>query len=384
MKKIKKIIITCLALVMVFTFTSCNETTKDNTKEVQEITSYMGVNVTYTSTTLENGSIEDTVDEIYDSVVTIEAYISGELYGTGSGVIFGQSDTQSFIVTCHHVIESCTEFEVVLTDETVLTAQLVGGDSESDIAVLAVNAKNLCYATWFEDSDILRKGSTVICIGNPLGTLPGSVSTGIVSFNNREVMSEDYYTRSLIQTDVAINSGNSGGGLFNAAGALIGIVNSKYSKTGVEGLGFAVPSNQAKSIVADILETAIYEAGPNTWQQGYVEGRWNIGFTLGYGGYGFVRSSIGVASAATNETSSDYGLLKANDLITMIQLKFKDENKYTQTLSNISASTCTLADVYTFIFTSNMEIGDIISFTISREGKSLTVDVPLVQYKYSI
>ena len=90
----------------------------------------------------------------------------------------------------------------------------------------------------------MRLGASVICIGNPLGTLPGSVSTGVISYPNREVQVDDYHTMELIQTDVAINSGNSGGGLFNAAGALIGIVNAKYSSSGIEGLGFAIPANQ--------------------------------------------------------------------------------------------------------------------------------------------
>lgn len=401
MKKYNKILFIFLSLFLILGFFSCKteepitdktqgvEPTVGETKtpEVNIPTSsdaeYIKLDVTYTNTVLENGSIEDTVDDIYDSVVAINSYVNGQHTGSGSGVLFGYTDNMSFIVTCHHVIEGCNEFEVVLSDGTTLKANLVGGDELSDIAVLSVDKTNLTYVSWFNDTDTLRLGSAVICIGNPLGTLPGSVSTGVVSYLNREIQVDSYNSMKLIQTDVAINSGNSGGGLFNAAGALIGIVNAKYSSAGIEGLGFAIPANQARTIVDSILNTAVLNKD-NTWTTGYVLGRWDIGFELGYGGNMFYRTTIGILNQATNTTSSDYGLLFKNDLLNSIEIKYADTSKEAKILSNISAQTMTTDTVYNFIYTAGLSVGDSLIFTITRNDIQQTVEVKLTQYRYYI
>ena len=406
MKKLNNLLIMLFGLFLVVSLASCGtkevtptitnpviEPTEELTNpevnvsptpiEEQEFTT-VKLDVTYTSTTLQTGSIEDTVEAIYDSVVAINSKVNGQVAGSGSGVLFGYTENLSFIVTCHHVIEGCNGFEVILSDGTSLEAKLVGGDEKSDIAVLSVEEINLTYVSWFNDTDTLRLGSTVICIGNPLGTLPGSVSTGVVSYNNREIAVDSYNTMSLIQTDVAINSGNSGGGLFNSAGALIGVVNAKYSSSGIEGLGFAIPANQARIIVDSILETASYDSANKVWTTGYVEGRWDIGFELGYGGYGFFRTSIGILSQATNTTSSDYGLLLNNDLLNSIEIKYDDQTKETKSLTNISAQTMTTDTIYNFVYSSNLSIGDILVFNITRNDVEMTVEVKLVQYRYYI
>ena len=354
----------------------------DNGKE--ENNEYVKLDVTYTNTTLETGTIEDTVERIYDSVVAINAKINGQVAGSGSGVLFGYTDSLSFVVTCYHVIEGCNGFEIILSDGTSLEAKLVGGDDKSDIAVLSVEKVGLTYVSWFNDTDTLRLGSTVICIGNPLGTLPGSVSTGVVSYLNREIQVDSFNSMKLIQTDVAINSGNSGGGLFNAAGALIGVVNAKYSSSGIEGLGFAIPANQARVIVDNILGTASYDKQTSSWTTGYVLGRWNIGFELGYGGLGFFRTSIGILKQSTNTTSSDYGLLLNNDLLNSIEVKYKDTTKEGKSLSNISAQTMSTDTIWNFIYSSDLNIGDKLIFTITRNDVEQTVEVELVQYRYYI
>ena len=368
--------------------TNNNPPVEEEPKEVitqpKEESEYLSVNVNYTSTVLETGSVEDTVDKIYSSVVAIDAYMNNQHYGSGSGVLFGFDEKFSYIVTCHHVIEDCQRFKVILSNGDTLEAKLVGGDSESDIALLSIERLGLTYATWYEDTEKLRLGSSVICIGNPLGTLPGSVSTGVVSYNNRLIQVDDYHTMKLIQTDVAINSGNSGGALFNSAGALIGIVNAKYSSTGIEGLGFAIPANQARKIIDSILKTARYNTLENSWQTGYVEGRWEIGFTLGYGGYGFVRTVIGVASAATNPTESDYNKLFVNDIINSITIAYKDSTKEIKSLTNITAQTTTIADIFKFIYSADLSIGDIITFDITRGNENMSIEVPIIQYQYSI
>ncbi|MBD5390573.1 trypsin-like serine protease [bacterium] len=354
------------------------------TDETKNTVEYLGVTVTYTSTELQTGNVEDTVDQIYDSVVAIDAYMNNQHYGSGSGVLFGYDEKFSYIATCHHVIDSCQSFKIILSNDEILEAKLVGGDSTSDIAVLSVEKTNLTYASWFEDTEKLRLGSSVICIGNPLGTLPGSVSTGVISYNNRQIQVDDYHTMNLIQTDVAINSGNSGGGLFNSAGALIGIVNAKYSSSGIEGLGFAIPANQARSMIDSILKTAKYNTETNQWETGYVEGRWGIGFSLGYGGYGFVRTIIGIASTATNPTESDYGKLQANDKLNAVTITYKDSTKEVKSLTNITAQTTTIEDVFQFIYSSELSLGDVITFDITRGNENLSIEVPLIQYRYSI
>ncbi|MDE6047942.1 MAG: trypsin-like peptidase domain-containing protein [Anaeroplasmataceae bacterium] len=347
-------------------------------------TEYLNLNVTYTSTQLDTGSVEDTVEQIYDSVVAIDAYMNNQHYGSGSGVLFGFDEKFSYIATCHHVIEGCQGFKIILSNEETLEAKLVGGDAESDIAVLSVKKTGLTYASWFEDTEKLRLGSSVICIGNPLGTLPGSVSTGVVSYNNRIVQVDSYHSMKLIQTDVAINSGNSGGGLFNSAGALIGIVNAKYSSSGIEGLGFAIPANQARTIIDSILKTARYNVQEEAWETGYVEGRWELGFTLGYGSNLFYRTSIGIASIATNPTHSDYNKLQVNDKLNAITITYKDDAKEVLSLTNITAQTTTLEGIYQFIYSAGLSIGDVITFDITRGNENMKIEISLIQYVYNI
>ncbi len=378
-----KIIFIPLIVLSLFLMVSCKNSQPSQEVNPAEVNNHMGVEVTYTNTTLKNGTVEETVATIYDSVVAIDAYVNNQLYGSGSGVLFAKSEDQSFIVTCHHVIADCTQFKVTLSDSTSLDAYLVGGDELSDIAVLAVQKTDLCYVSWFEDTDQLKLGSSVICIGNPLGTLPGSVSTGVVSYINREIAVDEYHKMNLIQTDVAINSGNSGGGLFNGAGALIGIVNAKYSSSGIEGLGFAIPANQARKIVDSILKTAVYESDTKLWQTGYVEGRWALGMTLGYGGNYFRPTVIGVAGISTNATESDYGKLQVNDIINSITLDFKDSSKEDLVLKDITANT-TIEGIFRFLYHEEVSLGDQFIFNITRNNQTMDVEIPLIQYRYSI
>lgn len=180
---------------------------------------------------------------------------------TGSGVVVSEN---GYIVTNYHVIENAVNVKVVLNNGVEHEAKVVGYDAESDLAVLKIEAKDLTFVT-FGDSSSVMVGERAVAIGNPLGTeLMGTVTQGIISAVNRTVTVDDK-TMTLLQTDAAINSGNSGGALLNAYGELIGINTIKMSATGVEGLGFAIPSNQVKQIVDDVM------------QYGYVRGRLVIG-----------------------------------------------------------------------------------------------------------
>ncbi|WP_425542207.1 S1C family serine protease [Salinibacillus aidingensis] len=180
------------------------------------------------------------------------------LSGTGSGVIYNVTNDAAYIVTNNHVIEGASEIEVSLYNGDVVTAKLVGTDSLTDIAVLKIAGNYDINPLEFGDSDALRTGQEVIAIGNPLGLeLSRTVTQGIVSAVDRTITvstSVGDWNLEVIQTDAAINPGNSGGALINSSGKLIGINSLKISDSGVEGLGFAIPSNEVVTIIDEIME----------------------------------------------------------------------------------------------------------------------------------
>lgn len=219
----------------------------------------------------------DLVANVKDSIVYIEVYVSCRsqevLYGAGSGVIIS---SDGYLITNAHVAEndkypvSRLSVSVNTTDpesgssiSTQYDAKLVGSDSDTDIAVLKIDATDLCAAK-LGDSDKLNLGDDVVVIGNPLG-LETSVSKGVVSGLNRQVYDDN--SISAIQTDTAINRGNSGGGLFNMYGEVVGIVNMKLINNNAENLGFAITINDAKSVISDLITN------------GYVTGRPILGIT---------------------------------------------------------------------------------------------------------
>jgi len=177
--------------------------------------------------------------------------------GAGSGVIVNE---KGYIVTNYHVIEGANKVEVTLHNGDSYSAQIIGGDDQNDIAVIKINASDLTVAE-FGDSSKLAVGDLAVAIGNPLGQLGGTATSGIVSALDRRLTIDDR-TLSLIQIDAAINGGNSGGGLFNGAGQLIGIVDAKSSGVGIEGLAFAIPVNSVKDIINDLIENGKVSAKP--------------------------------------------------------------------------------------------------------------------------
>ena len=169
--------------------------------------------------------------------------------GAGSGVIISQD---GYILTCAHVVDGATSVKVQLQNGETYDATIVGSDSTSDIAVLKIEAAGLTPAV-IGDSDALAVGETVVAVGNPLGTLSNTVTDGIISALNREVTVEDN-DMTLLQTNASISPGNSGGGLFNANGELIGVVNAKSSYSEAEGIGFAIPIDSAMEIAQQLIE----------------------------------------------------------------------------------------------------------------------------------
>jgi serine protease Do len=179
--------------------------------------------------------------------------------GSGSGVIFKKQDGKAFIVTNNHVIEGASKLEVSLYNGKKADAELVGADALTDLAVIKIDEKFVEQSIEFGDSSQLRPGDQVLAIGNPLGLdLSRTVTQGIVSAIDRGIevsTSAGVWELNVIQTDAAINPGNSGGALINTAGQVIGINSLKISDNGVEGLGFAIPSNDALPIIDELIES---------------------------------------------------------------------------------------------------------------------------------
>ena len=169
--------------------------------------------------------------------------------GAGSGVIIRED---GYIATNYHVIQGANKVEVTLHNGDSYSARIIGSDPANDIAVIKIDAKGLTAAT-VGDSSTVDVGDLAVAIGNPLGQLGGTATTGIISALDRTLDVEGT-TLTLMQTDAAINGGNSGGGLFNSKGELIGIVESKASAVGVEGLAFALPINTVSPIINDFIE----------------------------------------------------------------------------------------------------------------------------------
>ena len=178
---------------------------------------------------------------------------------SGSGFIYS---ADGYILTNHHVIEGSTSITVSFYDGTSAEAELIGYDESNDIAVLKVEAENLTPVV-LGNSDNMNVGDTVMAIGNPLGELTFTLTSGIVSALGRQVTTSSGVTMTLIQTDCAINSGNSGGALFNLYGEVVGITNAKYSSSSsseasIDNIGFAIPVNQIRTIVDSIITKGYY------------------------------------------------------------------------------------------------------------------------------
>lgn len=184
--------------------------------------------------------------------------------GAGSGVIITED---GYIITNHHVVNGASNIKVTLSNNKEYDATLIGSDATNDIAVIKINKNGLTVAT-IGNSDKLKVGEDVVAIGNPLGTLGGTVTEGILSATSREIRVENV-DMTLLQTSAAVNPGNSGGGLFNTSGELIGVVNAKISSDNVEGIGFAIPSNKAIEIAKQIIDNG-----------GFATGNYTIGITM--------------------------------------------------------------------------------------------------------
>ncbi len=276
---------------------------------------------------------------------------SGEV--SGSGVFISP---QGYIITNHHVIENTTDLWVILSDGTKQQAQLVGTDIYADLAVLKTDGRVPAVAV-LGNSDVMDPGETVIAIGSPLGQFTNSVTVGVVSATGRSIdTGEGYQIQDLLQTDAAINQGNSGGPLVNLAGEVIGIntlvVRSGESGTVAEGLGFAIPSNAVAAIAEQIIATGHFnrpyigiEFQNNT---AYIARRYSLN----------TDSGVIVIAVASNSPAEQAGL-KIGDIILQIgETALDEQHSYINTLFQY-------------------EPGDQVIFKILRDGETLEESIVL-------
>lgn len=289
-------------------------------------------------------------------VITTEQMVSSNTWfggsyvesGAGSGVIM---TADGYILTCAHVVSGASSIKVQLSGSTdSYDATVVGADSTADIAVIKVDATGLTPAV-MGDSDKLAVGESVIAVGNPLGTLGGTVTNGIISAVNREITINGT-SMTLIQTSASISPGNSGGGLFNANGELVGIVNAKSGASNAEGLGFAIPVNTAVSVSQELISN------------GYVK-----------------RPVLGVSviSITDAQTAMQYGVTEYGVYIAQVTKGSGAEAAGLQAGDRIVSIGDTVVsqstDVTNYIQTQS--VGATVAVQVERSGKLMSVNVTL-------
>lgn len=298
--------------------------------------------------------LADMVDKTSPSVVEVfteTKQVSGWFQeyvteGAGSGVIL---TGDGYIVTNHHVIDGAGTIKVRLSSGQTYTAALTGTDDKTDLAVIKINASGLTAAK-LADSSLVRAGDFVIAIGNPPGELGGTVSEGIISAKDREI-TIDGEPMTLLQTTSAVNPGNSGGGLFNLDGELVGVVNAKSSGEDIEGLAFAIPANTVREITGELI------------RHGYVTGRPHLGISVAKitkPGMGWTYASA--PGLYITQASADNDL-SAGDRILQID----------------GTAISSAADVSGVL--PRHRVGDVVQVVVSRSGREITVAVKLTERK---
>lgn len=302
----------------------------------------------------ESDSINASVNKIYDAVVLIEVYNKqNNLTASGTGFVYKKDSKSGYILTNHHVIKNASTIKVTFTNNKTVEAKLLGSDEYFDIAVLSIDKEYVTMVAEIGDSTKSSIGDTVFTVGSPLGSeYMGTVTKGILSGTNRQISvstNNGNYIMDVLQTDAAINSGNSGGPLVNINGEVIGITSMKLVKSGVEGMGFALPIEYVMNYVDD-LENGKQITRP-------VIGVSIIDSSYVYRGESNVQGVV-VASVENGSSAYEAGL-KKGDIVT----KIND--------SEISSSAEFRYNLYKY------NVGDTIKLVINRSGETLELNVKL-------
>lgn len=355
-------------------FNSKTATTNSSTTSVSKV-AYKNSNDTTTAVATVQDAVVSVINyqsaqknsfqNVFGNSSTNELAVASE----GSGVIYKKDDKYAYLVTNNHVIEGAEQIEILLADGTKVVGELVGSDTYSDLAVVKISSENVKTVAQFADSDTLTVGETAIAIGSPLGAeYANSVTEGIVSSLSRTVTTQndqgEVISTNAIQTDAAINPGNSGGALINIQGQVIGINSSKISSTStsmtntssVEGMGFAIPSNDVVKIIKQLEEN----------------GKVN-------------RPALGIRMANLSELSTNFIFqLKLPDEVTAgIVVAYVQDNmpasgkleKYDVITEIDGEEVTSSSDLQSILYGHN--IGDSIKVSFYRDGKKQTVSIKL-------
>ena len=298
-------------------------------------------------------SLQELYHDCVDSIVSIRSYVKGRMgYYWGTGIVLSED---GLILTNAHLVEGCDSATVALQDNTEFEAKLIGADDTSDIAVLKIEAQGL-HAAVFGDSEALTVGEAVAAIGNPLGEeFRATLTNGIVSAIDRGI-NYDGHSMNLIQTNTAINEGNSGGALLNMYGQVVGVTNMKMMSnySSIEGIGFAIPSTTVKNIVNALMK------------DGEVRGRPALGITVGSipdtaAEHYELPEGLYVSAVSKGSDAEKQGM-KEGDIITAVNGEPARSSEDILKIRN------------------TLQVGDSMTFTVWREGKSFDVDVKIVEY----
>lgn len=321
---------------------------------------------------IELGNIDVTAESIVDKILTLETNqanavigvsnldASNEVQAVGSGVIYKKDGNRYYVLTNQHVVEDGTSFKVVFSDETEINATLRGVDNLVDIAVLYFESSQDLPVVSFGDSDALNKGQLIIAVGNPSGyTYYGSMTLGIISGLQRYFDIDNDGVNDMfvgyIQHDAAINSGNSGGALFNLDGELIGVNVIKLTSVEIEGMGFAIPSNLVKDITSDIEEFG-YSLQKPVLGIRFIDIENNQDY--------FIQNQITLPEGITegfyiievDEGKTMYGIIQPDDIIIQIgDVKIDSSRQFVEEFS-----------IY--------RVGDIIDVVVIRNGQVVTLE----------
>ncbi len=310
-----------------------------------------GVTLPLEPTTGSHWRLQDIYAKLAPTVVGITCYENGDELSWGTGVVF---TSDGYIITNAHVLAGSDAADVIFSDGTTYTATFLGSDTATDLAVLKIQATGLPYAK-FADSDTCQVGDEVVAIGNPLGEeYAGTMTNGIISAINRSVTNKGY-SMTLLQTNAALNEGNSGGPLINSHGQVIGITNMKvmftYSAT-VEGIGFAIPTSVIKPVVEALIE------------YGYVPGQPTLGIVAGsVSREAMARYDLpeGIYVTSVDENSDAYAQgLQPGDVITKVN------GTKVASVNEVNA------------LKEGLAVGDEITCTVYREGKTFDITFRLV------
>ena len=314
--------------------------------------------------TITDTGIAEAVSKIYDAVVVVSTYSNDRYIASGTGFVYKQDGNTYYLLTNYHVIEDGDHVTVTFTDGSIVETEIVGFDKYQDIAVLSIESKEEYQVAEIGNNEETRVGDTAFAVGAPLdNAYSWTVTRGIISGKDRMVEvsldssnTSDYVMKTL-QTDAAINSGNSGGPLCNANGEVIGITSLKLVNDGVEGMGFAIPIEDAISKAEEIITGEV----ANYPYLGVTMLDFSNSYFTQY--YSIIRNSgldSGVIVTSVEKNSpAEKGGMKANDIIVAIEGK-----EITST-------------AYLKYYLYQQKIGDKIKITVNRDGKEETLTITL-------